>query len=222
MAKAKSPRSDRGQSSKEGRSSAYPDLCRKCAVSGNKTVHDRCDFCKDLAFDENILCDLTRSVQDPGAFACYAFRSVLRLPLIKNIEDLPGDRNPGALLSLDSFKYREALAVQRLRRDPDGVYEHLAYHLAWNVAKRKSLFSHPADARGLIDEAFSVCGEEIGGFATVLWLAPDHIHVYLESNGEKSVDTIAKVVRRVSARALRDLSEKGRVWEEGYFAQTVG
>ena len=222
MAKARSPRFDRGQNSKEGRSSAYPELCRKCAVSGNKIVHDRCNFCKDLAFDEGTLCDLTRSVQDPGAFACYAFRSVLRLPPIKNIKDPPGDRKPGALLSLDSFKYREALASQRLRSDPDGVYVHLAYHLAWNVAKRESLFFHSANARGLIDDAFSACGEDIGGFATVLWLAPDHIHVYVESNGEKSVDTIAKVVRRVSARALRDLSEKGRLWEEGYFAQTVG
>jgi REP element-mobilizing transposase RayT len=207
---------------KEGGPKPYPELCRNCAVPERNAVHDRCDFCRDIALDEGTLCDLTRSVQDPGTFACYAFRPMSGLSLVKNVKDLPDDRKPKVLSSSDSSKYRQALAVQRVRSDPDGVYVHLAYHLAWNVAKRKSLFSHPADARGLIDDAFSACGEEIGGVARVLWLAPDHIYVYVESNGEKSVEAVVKVVRRVSAKALHGLREKGRLWEEAYFAQTIG
>jgi REP element-mobilizing transposase RayT len=61
----------------------------------------------------------------------------------------------------------------------------------------------------------------------VLWLAPDHVHVYVESDGEKSIETIMKVLKRVSSQALRasnvSSSGKGRIkWEKAYFAQTIG
>ncbi|MGD0488649.1 MAG: transposase [Syntrophorhabdales bacterium] len=236
MAKAKKPRVGSGPISQEGRNTAYPELCRKCAVRDGGAVHDRCDFCVDLAFDESTLCDLTRSVQDCDKFGCYAFRPVSRprLSPIKSAEDLPDDQKPwtstfadDALLSSDRFKYRYALAVQGVRNDPDSVNVDLKYHLAWNVARRKSVFSLSADAHRLIDNAFSACGEQIGGNASVLWLAPDHVHVYVESDGEKSIETIMKVLKRVSSQALRasnvSSSGKGRIkWEKAYFAQTIG
>ena len=199
-----------------------------------RAVHDRCDFCVDLAFDEGNLCDLTRSVQDSDKFGCYAFRPVSRQrPPIKSVENMPHDRkrritfDDNALLSSDRFKYQQALAVQRIRNDPDSVNVDLKYHVAWNVARRRPVFSQPADARCLIDNAFSVCGEQIGGIASVLWLAPDHVHVYMESDGEKSIETIVKVLKRVSFQALRasDVSSSGKgriVWEKAYFAETIG
>ena len=236
MAKAKNPRSGSDPISQEGRNTTYPELCRKCAVRDGRAVHDRCDFCVDLAFDEGTLCDLTRSVQDCDKFGCYAFRPVSRprLSPIKSVEDLPDDRKPriskfadDTLLSSDRFKYQHALAVQRIRSDPDSVNMDLKYHLAWNVARRKPVFSLPADAHRLIDNAFSACGEQIGGIASVLWLAPDHVHVYVESDGEKSIETIVKVLKRVSSQALRapDVSSSGKgriVWEKAYFAETIG
>ncbi|MGD0657675.1 MAG: transposase [Syntrophorhabdales bacterium] len=141
---------------------------------------------------------------------------------VKGTNDTPDVRKPNLLLSLDSYKYQHALAVQKVRRDPDGVYVHLVYHLVWNMANRKPLLTHRPDTRGLIEDGFSACGEEIGGFARVLWLASDHIHVYVESDGEKSVDAVVKVLRRVSARTLRDFLARGARWEGAYFAQTVG
>jgi len=44
MAKAKKPRVGSGPISQEGRNTAYPELCRKCAVRDGGAVHDRCDF----------------------------------------------------------------------------------------------------------------------------------------------------------------------------------
>ena len=235
MAKAKNPRIGSKQISREGRHTTYPELCRKCAVRDGRTIHDRCDFCIDLAFDEGNLCDLTRSVQEWGNFDCYAFRpaSKPRLSMIESVE-VPDDRKPltskfvdDTLLFSDRFKYRHALAVQKIRSDPDSVNMDLKYHLAWNVARRKPVFLPPADARRLIDNAFSVCGEQIGGIANVLWLAPDHVHVHVESNGEKSIETVVKVLKRVSSQALRasdvSSSRKGRiVWEKAYFVETIG
>ncbi len=178
---------------------------------------------------------MTRSVQDCDNFGCYAFRPVSkpRLSRIESAEVSDGQKPltskfvDDTPLSSDRFKYRHALAVQRIRSDPDSVNVDLKYHLAWNVARREPVFSQPADGRRLIDNAFSVCGEQIGGIANVLWLAPDHVHVYIESDGEKSIETAVKVLKRVSSQALRasdtSSSRKGLiVWEKAYFAETIG
>ena len=149
MAKARNPRVGSDPISQEGRNTTYPELCRKCAVRDGRAVHDRCDFCVDLAFDEGNLCDLTRSVQDCDKFGCYAFRPVSRQrpSPIKSVEDMPHDRkrritfDDNALLSSDRFKYQQALAVQRIRNDPDSVNVNLKYHVAWNVACRRPVFS---------------------------------------------------------------------------------
>jgi REP element-mobilizing transposase RayT len=88
-------------------------------------------------------------------------------------------------------------------------------------------FHSPAAARHLIDNVFSGCGEQIGGIAAVLWLATDHVHVYVNVDGEKSIETVVKMLKRVSSRALRasdvSCSAKGRIaWEDAYFAETIG
>jgi REP element-mobilizing transposase RayT len=237
MAKTKKPGFDPGRRpiSDEGSSITYPELCRKCAVRDGGAVHDRCDFCVDLAFDEGNLCDLTRSIQDCEGFGCYAFRPVSRprLSPVESAGDLPDDRKPRitfgdqALLSSDRFRYRHALAVQKVQSDPDGVYLDLKYHLVWNVARRTPVFSQHADARRLIENAFSTCSKQIGGIASVLWLARDHVHVYMESDGGKSIETVVKVLKHVSSEALRasnvSSSGKGRIlWGRAYFAETIG
>ena len=235
MAKPGNPQSGSDSISQEGRNTAYPGLCRKCAVRNDRTVHDRCDFCVDFAFDEGNLCDLTRMVQDCDKFRCHAFRppSRRRLSPTESVE-VPEDQKPlisefadNTLLSSERFKYQHALAVQRIRSDPDSVNVDLRYHLAWNVAHRKPVFSQPVAARHVIDNVFSGCGEQIGGIAAVLWLAPDHVHVYVNVDGEKSIETVVEVLKRVSSRALRasdvSSSAKGRIaWEDAYFAETIG
>jgi REP element-mobilizing transposase RayT len=76
----------------------------------------------------------------------------------------------------------------------------------------------------VIDNAFFDCGEFVGGYVGLLWLAPDHIHLYIESDGEKSVDTIIQYLKRVSANALNKTtgSANHRIWDKAYFAETVG
>jgi len=63
-----------------------------------------------------------------------------------------------------------------------------------------------------------------------LWLAPDHIHVYFESDGEKSIETVVKVLKRVSLQGLRarhapevsSSRKNGVVWDKAYFSETIG
>jgi REP element-mobilizing transposase RayT len=213
----------------------YPQLCRKCDARDGGTIPDRCDLCTDLAFDERILCDLTRDVQSCEDFVCHAFRhlSRSRLSSVRSVDDGSDDQKPPTTpfgVDADRLKYREALAIQRLRTDPDSVSVDLKYHLAWNVAHRKPIFDRSSDNRVIIDEVFVACGDSIGGSASVLWLAPDHIHVYFESDGEKSIETVVKVLKRVSLQGLRarlapevSSSRKNRVvWDKAYFSETIG
>jgi REP element-mobilizing transposase RayT len=173
-------------------------------------------------------------VQDiKKGFECHAFKPVSTpaVSLVSGARPLLDEQKDGAapagyeaLLNSDRFKYRRTLAVQRIQRDPDSVYMELKYHVAWNVVSRKPVFVHPADVVDVIDHAFLDCGELVGGFVSLLWLAPDHIHFYIESDGEKSIDTIAQYLKRVSANALNKTTGgvNRRIWDKVYFAETVG
>lgn len=65
---------------------------------------------------------------------------------------------------------------------------------------------------------------------SLLWLAPDHVHLYVNSDGERSVETIVQEIKRYSNKAilsgLIDIKERlnGRIdlWDVSYFSQTIG
>jgi REP element-mobilizing transposase RayT len=216
-----------------------PEICRKCAKTHTSSIHGSCDFCTDMRFAEEILCDLNRSAQSLKRFECFQFRPALRpvAPSVIGIETLPEGQkdeartdNFQALLNSDRLKYQRALAVQRLQRNPDTVFLDLKYHLVWNVPARKSVFAHPADDINIFQDAFSTCTASVGGLVSVLWLAPDHMHVYVESDGENSIDTVVRTLKRVSETALNENHSKQEsqhkadriIWDNDYFVETIG
>ena len=74
------------------------------------------------------------------------------------------------------------------------------------------------------------CSKAVGGFTNLLWLAPDHIHLYVESDGEVSPDDIAQKLKRLSEASILerfpDLITSPEVetglWDEAYFVETIG
>ena len=65
----------------------------------------------------------------------------------------------------------------------------------------------------------------------LLWLAPDHVHLYVESStAEKSAETMIEEIKRYSNKALlerfvdlKEKSDKGNeLWDAAYFIDTVG
>jgi REP element-mobilizing transposase RayT len=74
------------------------------------------------------------------------------------------------------------------------------------------------------------CNEAVGGFTSLLWLAPDHIHLYVESDGEVSPDDMAQKLKRLSEASVLerfpDLIASPEVetglWDEAYFVETIG
>ena len=128
------------------------------------------------------------------------------------------------------MKYERALALQKLGRDPEGIHVQLKYHLAWNVRHRMSVFNPINDFISFAHDAFLLCSEKVNGFVELLYLAPDHVHLYIESDGELSVEEMVHRIKQFSNNAILDkysfLREKlvkdTEIWDEAYFVETVG
>ena len=82
----------------------------------------------------------------------------------------------------------------------------------------------------MVNEAFFDCSSSVGSFVSLLWLAPDHVHVYLESDGEKPLETIAQDIKRLSETSivatasdmLPNAVAGNDLWDKAYFAETIG
>lgn len=222
---------------KEIDSVKMPPKCRHCAKSSGPNIHEKCIFCQNLEFDEAVLCHLNRCMQDPVEFTCYAFQPMLKLvgTIGQKAEDLtePPKEHPKRefnLLRSDRIKYKRALALQKLSRNPDDVFMELKYHFAWNVVYRRPVFMPISDFFDFVDETFMECGDLIGGFATLLYLASDHVHLHVESDGELSVEEMVQEMKQYSSDAiltefseLKETFDQGSdIWDETYFAETVG
>lgn len=220
-------------------SNELPAKCMECVKSNVSRYHKKCQFCRDLAFQESVLCELNQCIQSKSNFECHAFQPMLRLAVpSKNKVPRFDDNSTKKIkekfflnyLNSDKIKYERALALQKLARDPDGVYMQLSYHFAWNVSFRRSIFNPANNFFDFVSDTFLRCSEQAGGFVDLLFLAPDHIHLYVESNGELSIEEIVHRIKQFSNDAilekfplLRDKpSGDTEIWDEAYFAETIG
>jgi REP element-mobilizing transposase RayT len=220
-------------------SKELPRKCTECIKSSKPLIHSKCDLCKDLGFQEEILCDLNQYIQEPVNFICHAFQPMLNLveaiaqesiPLSKTPQNDRSERFLRKLVSSDRIGYERALALQKLRRDQDAVFAELKYHLAWNVINRTPVFMRPAHMSGFISDVLSGYGELVGGFVSLLRLAPDHLHLYVESNEETSIEKIAQEMKHRSSSVILEefgdlkasIGEGNELWDIAYFAETIG
>ena len=211
-----------------------PEKCHECRKYSRPTTHDKCTFCQNLAFQESILCDLNRRVQHHENFECFAFVPTLKLVGSSHQDEVyASDRSSEPFqnfLKSDRFKYQRALAVQKMKNHPDAVFINLRYHLTWNVVLRRSLFHDPQKAFEIVNDAFFDSGLSVGSIVSLLWLAPDHVHVYLESDGEEPVETIAQEVKSISESSILERASEmvsnevagNDLWDKAYFAETIG
>ncbi|MCP4274474.1 MAG: hypothetical protein GY781_21320, partial [Gammaproteobacteria bacterium] len=134
------------------------------------------------------------------------------------------------ILKSDRIKYQRALAVQRLGREPDAIFIDIKYHFTWNFIHRKPFFSNPVEAFKFVNEVFLDCSKVVGSFINLLWLAPDHLHIYVESDGEKAVDTLIQEIKNISESSIAakapnlisSFDENSDLWDKAYFAETIG
>ncbi len=216
-----------------------PKKCQECAKSEMSNIRGKCDFCHKLELHEEVLCHLNRCIQNPVNFSCHAFRPRLKLASssINKTSDVSSCTTDNfqrksfqKLLRSDKIKYERALTLQKLKRNPDGVFMELKYHFVWNVIHRNPVFSPNNDVLDFVHTTFWECSELAGGFISLLWIAPDHVHLYVESDGENSVETIVQKIKLASEGVLLDklvgikdgLDGENTIWDTAYFSETIG
>ena len=82
----------------------------------------------------------------------------------------------------------------------------------------------------MVNDAFFGSSSSVGSFVSLLWLAPDHVHVYLESDGEKPVEIIAQEIKRLSESSILGRASEmmlnavvgNDLWDKAYFAESIG
>ncbi len=220
-----------------------PDRCRECAKNTDASANTSCRVCANTEFDETILCELNRSVQqEADEFECHAFQPMLEVidskkRIAPETNNRGGGRNVLAeklailkLMNSDKIQYQKAWALQQMEKDPDAIIIDLKYHYAWNVKGRRCLFAKSTEYFDQVYNAFLSISLPSVLRTQLLWMAPDHIHVYCEADGERSAEDIIldlkDVFEKNIAKQFPDLFEginpDESLWDEAYFVETIG
>src|SRR5256884_8593957 len=156
-----------------------PTLCQACYKHYRSTVVNACPCCDDVQFPEAVLCDLVREGQsEKQPFRCAAFRPALSVVQHDQTDAAHTEEvseNTASMSPKD--KWFRAYAVQQLSRNPDLIDFTIRYHVVLSTRQRVNIFSsdHSEPMADLVRQA-AVPFEQTT--AHVLWLAPDHMHLY--------------------------------------------
>jgi len=129
----------------------------------------------------------------------------------------------------DKIQYQIALYLQKLGRDPNFIFAVLKYHIAWNVSKRENVFPESPDFTESISVIFKNSIKQADTIVLPLWIASDHVHVYVETNGKVSIDKITRNIKKATEQRLmcilKDMGSgysKESLWDDAYFSETIG
>ncbi len=209
-------------------------LCKNCHKYHNHTILKDCPICNKLEFPENIFCQLTRGGQKGSKlFECVAFspslfivdknnikRDVQSSNLIKNeIKEVSISKN---------VKWFQAYADQQLKIDPDQIFFKLKYHICLCTWKRKRFFYDTNIYIGKISDILKEIGvlfeETIQIY--LLWLGVDHIHLYINSAPDYSIDDIVnktiKNLERDIIKFPKFYNNDDYILERNYYTETIG
>jgi REP element-mobilizing transposase RayT len=205
-----------------------PTLCQACYKHYRSTVVKACPFCRDVQFPEQVLCNLVRESQsEKQPFRCAAFQPALSAVRHDEIEASPAEESSEdtAIMSPQD-KWFRAYAVQQLSLHPDLIVFTIRYHVVFSTRQRVNIFAreHRAQIADLVRQA-AVPFEHTT--AHVVWLASDHLHLYLDASPEYALDEIVHAIREYLEHEMVNLfpalpSSNQPVWERAYFAECIG
>ena len=207
---------------------SIPTLCQACYKYYRSTVIKACPFCVDAQFPEQVLCDLVREDQsEKQPFRCTAFRPALSVVRHDEIEALPAEEGSEDTAKMSpKDKWFRAYAVQQLSFHPDLIDFTIRYHVVFSTRQRVNVFSseHREQIADIVRQA-AVPFEQTT--AHVLWLASDHMHLYIDASPDYSLDEIVHTIREnlehEMANLLPDVKHRHQpVWEQAYFAESIG
>jgi putative transposase len=114
-----------------------------------------------------------------------------------------------------------------LKRTSHSVYE-AWYHLVWCPKYRRDVFKEEIirkRAKQLVGEIAEAYDFEIQEFE----VAEEHIHLLISFGPQRSIGEVVRIIKSLMGRQLfrefprlRRRLWGGELWEDGYFARTVG
>jgi REP element-mobilizing transposase RayT len=207
---------------------SIPTLCQACYKYYRSTVVKACPFCTDVQFPEAMLCDLVREGQsEKQPFRCTAFRPALSVvhhdhTEARHLEE--GNEDTANMSPKD--KWFRAYAVQQLSFNPDLVDFTIRYHVVLSTRQRVNAFSreHGEPMADLVRQA-AVPFEQTT--VCVVWLASDHLHLYIDATPDYSLDEIVRAIMHGLEREMANLfpalpHSNQPCWERAYFAEGIG
>ncbi len=207
---------------------SIPDLCQTCHKYHHATVVNACLFCRDVHFPEAVLCDLVREGQSENyPFHCDAFRPTLSVVHHDQTDTSPTEEGSENTVSMSpKDKWFRTYAVQQLSLNPDLIDFMIRYHVVLSTRQRVNVFAseHGAPMADLIRQAALPFAQTQ---VYVVWLASDHLHLYIDASPEYALDEIVHAIREhlehEMARLLPALKPHNQpCWEQAYFAKGIG
>jgi len=206
---------------------SIPTLCQACYKHYRSTVVKACPCCADVQCPEQVLCDLVRDGQsEKQPFRCAAFQ-----PALSVVQPNPTEARPMEAGSEDTAhmspkdKWFRAYAVQQLSFHPDLVYFTIRYHVVFSTRQRSNVFAseHRESIADLVRQA-AIPFEHTT--AHLLWLASDHMHLYIDASPEYALDDIVHAIREYLEHERANLfpalpHSNQLVWERAYFAESI-
>ena len=114
-----------------------------------------------------------------------------------------------------------------LRRTSHSVYD-TTYHLVWCPKYRKDIFREEW-LRERAEQLFQEVAEEFEIEIIEMEVSPDHIHLMVGFPPKRGIGEVVRIFKSIVARELfrefPSLKKRlwgGELWEDGYFARTVG
>ena len=123
-------------------------------------------------------------------------------------------------------KWFRAYAVQQLRLHSDLIDFTIRYHVVLSTRQRVNVFSseHGEPMADLVRQA-AVPFEQTT--AHLLWLASDHLHLYIDASPDYALDEIVHAIREYLEHEMATLfpalkPSNQPCWERAYFAEGIG
>src|SRR5215813_4134809 len=183
-----------------------PTLCQACYKNYRSTVVNACPFCDDVQFPEQVVCDLVREGQSAKLpFRCGAFRPALSVVRHDEIEASPAEEGSEHTVSMSpKDKWFQAYAVQQLSHHPDLIDFTIRYHVVFSTKQRVNVFSseYRESMADLVRQAALPFEQTT---AHILWLASDHMHLYLDATPDYALDEIVHAIREYLEHEMANL-----------------
>ena len=114
-----------------------------------------------------------------------------------------------------------------IKRTSHSVYD-TSYHLVWCPKYRKKIFKRE-EIRERAKQLIGEISEEYGFELIEQEVAEEHVHILLSFPPKRSIGEVVRIIKSISARelfreypSLKKSLWGGELWEDGYFARTVG